>query len=271
MRVARFLRKPWSEQRRIVKTRLTAAFVGAIRTHVERLYLGYMPDSFVNHREHLEFRELYVSFTRGNRKNNNGDIARLWSLILNIKSVVEEAGVPGDFAELGVFRGNTSSVLVHYGARYGRKTYLFDTFEGFSEQDLVGVDGGRPLAFSDTSVAFVKEVIGERNKDGVVFVKGYFPASIPAELDGTQFAVVSLDAILHQPMKAGLEWFYPRMAKGAIFLLHDYSSGEWAGTRQAVDEFCRETGEQCILMPDKSGSAFMRIARASPSGEPQPS
>jgi O-methyltransferase len=59
-------------------------------------------------------------------------------------------------------------------------------------------------------------------------------------------------------MKAGLDFFYPRMPRGGLFLLHDYSSLCWPGAKQAVDEFCRATGENLLLMPDKSGSAFIR-------------
>jgi hypothetical protein len=62
-------------------------------------------------------------------------------------------------------------------------------------------------------------------------------------------------------MKAGLEFFYPRMARGGLLLLHDYSSLHWEGARQAVDEFCAANGEFPILLPDKSGSALIRRGR----------
>jgi hypothetical protein len=72
---------------------------------------------------------------------------------------------------------------------------------------------------------------------------------------------VSLDCDLYEPMKAGLEFFYPRMTRGGIFLLHDYSSFSWNGAKKAIDEFCGQSGEFIVLMPDKSGSAFLRKAR----------
>ena len=49
------------------------------------------------------------------------------------------------------------------------------------------------------------------------------------------------------------------MSKGGIFLIHDYSSGFWEGATQAVNEFCKKTGQRLVRMPDKSGSAFIRI------------
>ena len=59
-----------------------------------------------------------------------------------------------------------------------------------------------------------------------------------------------------------LEFFYPRMPQGGIMFLHDYSSLYWHGAKLAVDEFCAETGEFIVLMPDKSGSAFLRRSRS---------
>jgi hypothetical protein len=143
---------------------------------------------------------------------------------------------------------------------YCRKTWLFDTFEGFTKTDLTGIDAEKEMAFDNTSIATVKEVIGE-NDASCVFVKGFFPDTITDEHRSKQYAVVSLDCDLYAPTKAGLEFFYARMPKGGIFFLHDYSSLHWNGSKMAIDEFCRESGEYVILMPDKSGSAFFRKSK----------
>jgi hypothetical protein len=58
-----------------------------------------------------------------------------------------------------------------------------------------------------------------------------------------------------------LEFFYPRMRKGALFLLHDYSAGTWSGCTRAVDEFCAASGEQVVLIPDMGGTAIIRKAK----------
>jgi len=62
-------------------------------------------------------------------------------------------------------------------------------------------------------------------------------------------------------MKAGLEFFYPRMSRGGILMLHDYSSLFWDGAKKAIDESCNKNGEYVVLMPDKSGSAFIRKSK----------
>jgi hypothetical protein len=219
-------------------------------------FTAYHPDSFFVFGEHPEFRSLYRRFTKHNARNNGGDSARLWALILNIKQVLAE-GVEGSFAEVGVWRGNTAAVLAAFAREADRDVYLFDTFEGFSKRDLKGVDADKIEKFKDTSLDLVKNTVGDRSHR-CHYVKGWFPGSLTDEHQDLRFAVVSLDADLYDPTKSGLEFFYPRLNKGGILLLHDYSSMHWEGSKKAIDEFSAETGEHIILIPDKSGSAFIR-------------
>lgn len=221
-----------------------------------KIYLTYHPDSYIQHSAHPEFKKLLQSFKSNNQINNIGDITRLWSFMLNIKQIIAEK-IPGDFAELGVWRGNTASVLAHYAKSDNRKVYLFDTFEGFSNKDLKGIDADKEMKFSDTSLDLVKNVIGQ-NSDCCEFIAGYFPDSLLDSHKNNKYAVVSLDCDLYEPMKSGLDFFYPLMSKGGILLLHDYSSLYWAGAKNAIDDFCKKNNEFVVLLPDKSGSVFIR-------------
>lgn len=229
------------------------------KTYNRHQYVSWQPDSYARFGAHPDFDSLYDRFTKDNFQNNGGDLTRLWSLILNCSKLIEE-GVGGDFAELGVWRGNTAAILAHFASRNGRKVWLFDTFEGFDAKDLEGVDASVPQIFSDTSVGVVQEVIGSASSC-CEFIKGYFPGSFVEPYTEQSFALVSLDCDLYKPMAAGLELFYSRMPKGGMFFLHDYSSKCWPGTTEAVDEFCKRTGEFPILLPDKSGSAVIRKSR----------
>ncbi|URW87318.1 TylF/MycF family methyltransferase [Blautia wexlerae] len=47
---------------------------------------------------------------------------------------IYQLDIPGNVAELGVFRGEFSSLIS--AAFPDRKIHLFDTFEGFSEKDI---------------------------------------------------------------------------------------------------------------------------------------
>jgi hypothetical protein len=138
----------------------------------------------------------------------------------------------------------------------------FDTFGGFDVRDLEGIDKGKQMMFADSSLTLAQEVIGEPS-NVCYFIQGYFPLTLIDEHRDKTFCVVSLDCDLYHPMKAGLEYFYPRMSIGGILLLHDYSSMNGAGAKKAIDQFCAESGEYLILIPDKSGSAFVRKSKGS--------
>jgi hypothetical protein len=229
----------------------------------ENAYLSYQPDSHHHFQQHPEFLGLYAKFVAQNVKNNGGDIGRLWSLMLNCKQVAHDS-IAGDFAEVGVWRGNTAATLAHYAGKFGRRAHLFDTFEGFDARDLHGVDSKwETKHFSDTSVELVQEMLGG-DAMHCDLVKGYFPQSVRVEDTDARYALVSLDCDLYEPMRAGLDFFYPRMTRGGTFMLHDYSSGFWEGAKRAVDEFCLARGEFVMLLPDKSGSAVIRKSGASP-------
>ena len=182
------------------------------------------------------------------------DNTRRDMLVLLLRLLVTQR-VPGAFAELGVYQGRTARLIHHYAPE--RPLHLFDTFEGFTERssaaELRSV-GSSAAQFSDTSLEAVRRFVAQQNGN-VHFHKGYFPESIPAPLQAQEFAFVHLDADLYEPIVEGLRFFYPRVPRRGIIVVHDYNS--WPGARRAVDEFFEDKVELPIPMPDKSGSAVM--------------
>ena len=134
--------------------------------------------------------------------------------------------------------------------------HLFDTFEGFPQQDLETVDD----RFRDTSLDIVKSNIGDvRN---VRFLKGRFPDTGAQVSDGETFAFVMLDMDLHDPTLAALEFFYPRLEPGGYLFAHDYNSPESNhAVRRSVDAFFRDKPESVIELPDAYGSVVVRKLR----------
>lgn len=221
-------------------------------------YRSQRPDSDFVFGLHPEFEVLRRKWLTNSRVANGGDLSRLYALILNLKQLQEEC-IEGDFAELGVFRGNSAAVLAHFARLDGRRLYLFDTFSGFDARDLRGVDAKQKVGFRNTSLAAVKQLVGE---DALFsYVPGYFPDSLTAEVTERAFAFVHLDCDLYEPMKRALEFFYPRLRPGGMLVVHDYSSGSWLGAKRALDEFGSTVSERFVLLPDKSGSAALRKNR----------
>ncbi|WP_270935314.1 TylF/MycF/NovP-related O-methyltransferase [Falsiroseomonas oryzae] len=222
-----------------------------------RFYAAARPDADAEFDRYPELAELIGPWLRHNARNNQGDLPRLYALMLNIRQVMEEE-VPGDFAELGVYRGNSAAVLAHYARRHGREVFLFDTFAGFDAADRRGMDAAAPAAFGDTSLDLVRANVGaERMR----FFPGYFPGTVTEEVAARRFAVVHVDCDLHEPMKAALEFFHPRLSPGGLMILHDYANPHWPGAKAAADGFVRRVDAQLVLMPDKSGTAMLRKPR----------
>ena len=224
----------------------------------KKLVVSYTPDSIACEGRYPEIFKMFKYFKFRNRGNNGGDFHRLVSIVVNLDRILRERRVEGEIAELGVWKGNTASVLAYFAEIYNREIHLFDTFEGFSERDICGVDGSATRTlFEDTSIELVRSLIANVASVEPQFHSGYFPESVPENLSEKRFCFVSLDADLYLPIKAGLEWFYPRLSGGGMIFIHDYSSGHWQGCKMAVDEFCTKHSLSVILLPDKSGTAVL--------------
>ena len=103
---------------------------------------------------------------KGSRFLVNDDYVRYGALAL-IAEEINKNGIEGALAELGVFQGTFAALLNKIFPE--RKLYLFDTFDGFDNRDiltereifpdgytnLAKVQVTRPRAFCETSVGFV--------------------------------------------------------------------------------------------------------------------
>jgi O-methyltransferase len=170
---------------------------------------------------------------------------------------IREACVEGALAELGVYRGDFSWQL--NGQFPDRKLYLFDTFEGFPEQDInverqIGASKVQEHDFSDTKEENVLARMPYEKQ--IILKKGCFPAVLQGLEE--KFALVSIDADLYAPTLAGLTYFYPRMSPGGIIILHDYNSLRFGGVRKAVEHYESAHGIIPIVpLSDLHGTAII--------------
>jgi hypothetical protein len=200
----------------------------------------------------VRFEEDVEGFVAGGR--NDGDMARYYFFCLALDQILKEE-LPGDLAELGVYKGETATLLATIARRLGKTAWLLDTFEGFDPKDLQGIDYGQATRFDDTSLEAVRALVGE---DNVRFIKGYFPessAQLPSEMS---FCLVHLDCDLYRPLRSALDYFYRRLVPGGFLLVHDYSSLHWDGAELAVDEFFADKPESVIPLTDGAGTIAIR-------------
>lgn len=180
---------------------------------------------------------------------------RLASLRL-IASEINEQKLDGEVAELGVYKGKFASEINKLFPN--KKLYLFDTFEGFYDEDLEiersqGYSKAKEGDFSDTNVELVKDRLSYQEQ--AVFIKGNFPESIKENLPS--FCFVSLDTDLYKPTYEGLKIFYPKLVKGGMIIVHDYNSSQFPGVKKAVKEYCSENNIFIVPLCDMHGSAVL--------------
>ena len=171
---------------------------------------------------------------------------------------IREENIPGDVAELGVFRGDFAALI--NAAFPDRTIHLFDTFEGFPAQDVEieqaqGLSRAKTGDFSETAADMVEQRLPHPWR--AVFHKGYFPATFNGCEEKT-FAFVSVDADLYAPTAAALPLFFDRLSPGGVLLVHDVNSTQFSGAGKAVREFCAERGLLPMPVCDLHGSVVLR-------------
>jgi len=186
------------------------------------------------------------------------DKERFVFLSLAFDQIARE-GLAGDIVELGVYQGQTATIMARNARRLGRTAWLMDTFTGFDAKDFTGADAGRAPQFTDTSLEAVRARVGE---ESTRYIQGFFPDTAAHLPPDGRYCLVHIDVDLYAPIMAGLEYFYPRMVPGGFLIIHDYGSLVWEGAEKAVDTFFADKPENVVLIPDSSGSAVIRRHRA---------
>ena len=166
--------------------------------------------------------------------------------------------VPGDIAELGVFRGHGLMTWANLLECYciGDRTkivYGFDNWKGFTE--LSDEDGSRVEELQKEEGGFSPARYFEELRDAIALfdsdrfvpwksriklVEGDIETTIPSfveENPGVRFSLIHFDCDLYKPKKIALEHLFPRVSRGGVILFDEYSIKDWPGETEAVDEY----------------------------------
>lgn len=183
---------------------------------------------------------------------------RIETLRLNAERI-NKYNVEGNVAELGVWKGDFAKKINKYFKN--RKLYMFDTFDGFLNERL---EKDCDETWKNT-LKSINENFDNPNWERMlesfeypgncIIKKGYFPDS--AEDIEDIFAFVSLDVDVYAGTRAGLEWFWTRLSKGGIIMIHDYNCNNCPGVKKAVDEFAMSMNTAPICLSDRAGSAVL--------------
>jgi len=150
------------------------------------------------------------------------------------------SGVEGDFAEIGVYKGNTSKMMRLVFPE--RKLHCYDTFCGIAGADA-SVDQHKDGEFA-ASLEEVKARVGE---DDVEYHIGKFPESYLAEDKKPEFAFVHVDLDTYAGTKAALDYIFPSLPIGGTILFDDYRWPNCTGVEKAIQEWLGLHGNECSV------------------------
>lgn len=164
-------------------------------------------------------------------------------------SRAREKRLSGSVAECGVNNGEFAKYINLYFP--DSRCYLFDTFEGFSREDIEiemklgnkDFNGSVYVKEGVFSQASEKNVVKKmKYPENIIIKKGHFPETAQGVED--KFLYVNLDMDLYQPEFEGLKFFWNRMVSGGLIMLHDYTHPQLPGVKRAVDDFISMAGEK---------------------------
>jgi hypothetical protein len=163
------------------------------------------------------------------------------SEMMNLHRIAKRAlKIEGDIAEVGVYAGGSAKIIAR--ASLGKKIiHLFDTFEGIAEV-TPHLDSVKIGEFS-CPLEYVRDYLKEFPE--VRYYQGIFPQSTLQfpEVLKARFSMVNLDVDTYATTRACLEFFYPRMNRGGVIVIHDYHSLTCPGVKPAVEEFMADRPE----------------------------
>ncbi|RPI74863.1 MAG: class I SAM-dependent methyltransferase [Desulfobacteraceae bacterium] len=178
-------------------------------------------------------------------------LTRLLALYEIFKRIL---AVKGSIVECGVYHGfgimawaNISAVLEP--ANLTRRIYGFDTFEGFPDVGakdsnlMLKAEKGHLYSNSFEELKTLIDIYDSNRFLGhvskVQLVKGDVKKTVPEFIADHKHLLVSLlflDLDLYEPTKVAIDYFLPRMPKGAVIAFDELDNPIWPGETAALLE-----------------------------------
>jgi hypothetical protein len=170
----------------------------------------------------------------------------------------------GDYAEFGVFDGNTFAIAWHALNGLCDRFFAYDSFAG-----IIGAMEGETGTFRDgdyfANVETFRANLALAGVDlsRVISVEGPFQSTLTAAPSAHQLERVSvahIDVDVYEPAKLALDYLGPVLQQGALLLFDDYdqmTASNRKGERRAVREWLAENPD-FSLEPYRSYAIFGR-------------
>ena len=161
--------------------------------------------------------------------------------------------VPGNFLEVGVWRGGTGALLASaVKANTEKHVYLADTFQGVvkaSGDDTVYVGGEH----ADTSSTLVSELLKGLGLSNFTLLEGIFPDQTANRFKGT-LALLHCDVDVYSSAKDVVEWGIPLLGHGGALVFDDYGFSGCEGVTKLANEL--RADKRFIFIHNLNGHAI---------------
>ena len=166
--------------------------------------------------------------------------------------------IDGDYLEIGVFRGDTARLALHYmkEKHIYRKSYFLDTYEGFTyEAAEVSKDVMWVGSHQSTSFELVKKrLAGYENAN--CRKCNIITDDLPSEIE--KIAVCNIDVDMEEAVYAALVKVRDKISKGGIIIAEDYGHmPELVGACYSINMFIEENKDLFTWLYFPSGQMVL--------------
>ncbi len=192
----------------------------------------------------------------GRPKGSKADIHIEWRAHICCWAASHGAKLDGDFVECGVNTGVYSLTICHYldfNAR-GKAFYLFDTYAGIPTSQMQPAEEAQVTRANERFYEDCYEVTRKNFAafPRAVLVRGLVPDTLPT-VPIERVAYLHLDMNIAYPEVKAIEFFWPKLVKGAMVVLDDYGWLEYTPQRRAMDAFANSRGVAIATLPTGQG------------------
>lgn len=256
---------------RALKRLLAAAGYRVARALIPRVYAQDGLISVHNH-EFMRDAAFGRAYARGMQAlGGREDYQWHWRVHVGLWAARCAWNVGGDFVECGVNRGFLSSAIMEHldWDSGGRMFYLLDTFAGLDERFVSGPELRQgALAKNREELATGFYVSGAASVEANFaqwknwrIIVGAIPDTLE-QVGSTRIAYLHLDMNCAPPEIAAAEYFWDRLADGAIVLLDDYAYRGFEAQKSAMDAFAARKDVSVCALPTGQGLMIKSPARA---------
>lgn len=176
-----------------------------------------------------------------------------WNLLMVLRAVQQAKTIPGDFVELGVYRGHTTKFVANYVgfSAWDKHWWLYDTFEGVPADQN---DSGRALSAQSYGDPFSFEEVRDRFAPygNITVTKGRVPEVFAAVCPET-IAFIHIDLNNSTAEVGALDALYDRLSPGGVIVFDDFCWATSAAQYQAEMAWFDARGLTVFPLPTGQG------------------